>query len=54
MVLGNCQYQGVLLIWIMVGQGSTVLAVDVDGECFDFVFIPVFFLLIFGRQLSID
>ena len=29
----NFQCRGVLLIWIRVGQGSTVLAVDADDGC---------------------
>ena len=30
------QQKGVLLIWIMVGQGLTVLVVGADGGCLDF------------------
>ena len=33
------QCQGVLLIWIIVGQGPTGLAVGVGGSCLD-IFIP--------------
>ena len=29
----NFQYRGVLLIWIRVGQGPTVLAVGAGGGC---------------------
>ena len=38
--------QGRLLIWIVVGQGPTALAVDAGVGCFD-IFSPVchFFLL---------
>ena len=31
----NFQCQGVLLIWITVGQGPIVLAVGAGGGCFD-------------------
>ena len=31
----NLQCRGVLLIWIMVGQGPTALAVGADGGCLD-------------------
>ena len=31
----NFQYWGVLLIWIKVGQGLTVLAVGAGGGCLD-------------------
>ena len=31
----NFQYQGVLLIWIRVGQGPTALAVGAVGGCLD-------------------
>ena len=31
----NFQCRGVLLIWIIVGQGPTVLAVGAGGGCFD-------------------
>ena len=31
----NIQCRGVLLIWIMVGQGPTVLAVGAGGGCLD-------------------
>ena len=33
--LVNFQCRGVLLIWIKVGQGPTVLAVGADGGCLD-------------------
>ena len=32
-MLGNCQCQGVLLLWVIVGQGPTVLAVSEGGGC---------------------
>ena len=31
----NFQCRGVLLIWLIVGQGPTALAVDADGGCLD-------------------
>ena len=31
MVMGNFQYRGVLLIWIIAGQRPTVLAVGAAG-----------------------
>ena len=33
--LENFQCRGVLLIWIIVGQGPTALAVGADGGCLD-------------------
>ena len=39
MVLGNFQCQVVLLIWITVGQGPTVLAVGAGASCGDFFFL---------------
>ena len=34
-VLGKLQCRGVLLIWIIVGQGPTALAVGAGGGCLD-------------------
>ena len=34
----NFQCRGVLLIWILVGQGPTVLVVGVGGDCSDIFF----------------
>ena len=31
----NFQFRGVLLTWIIVGQGPTVLAVGAGGDCLD-------------------
>ena len=48
---------GVLLIWIIVGQGSTALAVGAGGGCLDiFVssIISLFLLPLFGRRPDID
>ena len=38
--MGNFCCPGVLPIWIMIGQGLTVLAVDAGGDC-----SAIFFLL---------
>ena len=35
MVLDNFQCRGVLLIWIIAGQGPTALAVGAGGDCLD-------------------
>ena len=37
-MLGKLSVPGVLLIWIIVGQGPTALAVSVDGGCSDISF----------------
>ena len=34
-MLGKLTVPGVLLIWIIVGQGPTGLAVSVNGDCSD-------------------
>ena len=39
-MLGNFQCRGVLLIWIVVGQGPTVLAVGAGGSCLDIFSSP--------------
>ena len=56
MVLSNFQCRGVLLIWIRVGQGPTVLAVGAGGGCLD-IFSLVYhfsFLPLSGRRPDID
>ena len=40
--LGNFQRQGVLLIWTVVEQGPTVLAVGAVGGCLDNLFSLVY------------
>ena len=53
----NFQYQGVLLIWIIVGQGPTALVVGADGGCLDIFLssiISLFFLPLSGRRPDID
>ena len=39
----NFQCRGVLLIWIIVGQGPTVLAVGAGGDGLDFFFSRLHF-----------
>ena len=46
----KCQCRGVLLIWIIVGQGPIALAVGAGGGCLDF-FSPVY-LFSFSFSLS--
>ena len=53
MVLGRSD----LLIWIIVGQGPTVLAVGVGGGCLDIFLsyiISLLFLPLSGRRPDID
>ena len=38
----NFQCQGILLIWIIVGQGPTVLAVGVGEGCLDILTLYLF------------
>ena len=47
----NFQYRDVLLLWISVGQGPTVLAVDADGSCLD-IFSLLSFLFSFSLSLG--
>ena len=48
----NFQCRGILLIWIIVGQGPTALAVGVDGGCLDIFFSPLSFLFSFSLSLG--
>ena len=53
----NFQCRGVLLIWIRVGQGPSVLAVGAGGGCLDIfslVYHFSFFLPVSGRRPNID
>ena len=53
----NFQCQVVLLIWIIVGQGPTALAVGAGGSCLDIFLstvISLFFLPLSGRRPDID
>ena len=56
--LVNFQYRGVLLIWIIVGQGPALLAVGVGGVLFGHFFFRLSFLSSFfplsGRRPDID
>ena len=45
--LVNFQYWGVLLIWIIVGQGPIALAAGADGVVWTFVFISLVYLFSF-------
>ena len=56
MVLVNFQCQDILLIWIIVGQEPTVLAVGAGGGCLDFFLYLSFhfFLPLSGRWPDID
>ena len=57
-MLGNLPVPGVLLIWIIVGQGPVALAVGAGGGCLDIFFLlsilSLLFLPLFGRRLDID
>ena len=53
----NFQCWGVLLIWIIVGQGPIVLAVDAGGGCLDIFLSSIISLLslpLSGRRPDID
>ena len=52
----NLQSRSVLLLWIIVGQGSIALAVGAGGGCLDiFSLVYLFsFLSHFGRRPDID
>ena len=50
MVLGNFQCQGILLSWVGVGQGPTVLAVGAGGVVWTFFLFSINF---FSFSLSL-
>ena len=57
MMLGKLPVSGVLLIWIIVGQGLTVLAVAAVGGSLDIFpasVISLFFLPLSGGRPDID
>ena len=57
MVLGKLPVPGRPTIWMIVGQGPTVLAVGAGGVVWTFLLSSVFavlFLPLFGRQPDID
>ena len=47
----NFQCRGVLLIWLIVGQGPTALAVGADGGCLD-IFTLISLLSSFSLSLG--
>ena len=53
----NFHCRGVLLIWIIVGQGPIALAVGAGGGCLDIFLSSItslFFLPLSGRRPDID
>ena len=53
----NFQCRGALLIWIIVGQGPTTLAVGAGGGCLDIftvIYPSLLCLPVFGRPHDID
>ena len=46
MMLGKLPVPGILLLWVMVGQGPTALAVGVGRGCLDFFFFIYHFHLL--------
>ena len=53
----NFQCRGVLLLWIIVGQGPIVLAVGAGAGCLDIFLSSItslFFLPLFARRHDID
>ena len=54
----NLQCRGVLLVWMIVGQGPIALAVGAGGGLFGHLFLSSifspFFLPLFGRRPDID
>ena len=57
MVLGKLPVPGRPTIWMIVGQGPTVLAVGAGGVVWTFLLSSIFtllFLPLFGRRLDID
>ena len=53
----NVQFRGVLLIWIIVGQGATALAVGAVGVIWTFFSLSIIshlFLPLSGRRPDID
>ena len=51
----NFQCWGVLLIWIIVGQGPTALSISAGGACLDiFSLVYLFSFSLSGRRPDID
>ena len=53
MVLGKLPVPGLLLIWIIVGQGPTALAVGAGGGGLD-IFPLIYHFFLSGRRPDID
>ena len=51
---GKLPVEGVLLIWITIGQGPTVLAVGAGGGCLDIFSLVHLFFFLSGRRPDID
>ena len=57
MALGNLPVPGRPTIWMIVGQGPTVLAVGAGGVVWTFLLssvLSLLFLTLFGRRPDID
>ena len=52
--MGNFCCRGVLQVWIMVGQGPTVLAVGAGGDCSVIFFLMPIFSFFFLPLSGID
>ena len=52
MVLGKLPVPGLPLIWIIVGQGPTALAIGAGGVVWTFFFLYLSFLLSFSLSLE--
>ena len=53
----NFQCRGVLLVWMIVGQGPIALALGAGGGCLDIfshIYLFSFLLPLFGRRPDID
>ena len=48
----NLQFRGVLLFWMMVGQGPIALAVGAGGSCLDIFFSHLSVLFSFSLSLG--
>ena len=53
MVLGTLPVPGVLLLWIIVGQGPTALAAGAGGGCSDIFLSPLAFRFLTSFSLSV-
>ena len=48
----NCQCRGVLLVWMIEGQGPIALAVGAGGGCLD-IFSLIYLSILFFFSLSL-